>query len=76
MIKKIKKLFYLMLFFVFTIGTISFYLSDTNVKKTNKHRSIYLKQTKIYLKNLSYYLMSIMVQLVQCVRQIMVLLLP
>ena len=41
-----------MLFFVFSIGTISFYLSDTNVKKTNKHRSIYLTQTKIDLKNL------------------------
>ena len=41
-----------MLFFVFTIATISFYLSDTNVKKTNKYRSIYLTQTKIDLKNL------------------------
>ena len=52
MIKKIKKIFYLILFFVFTITTISFYLSDTNVKKTNKHRSIYLTQAKIDLKNL------------------------
>ena len=41
-----------MLFFVFTITTISFYLSDVNVKKTNKHRSIYLTKAKIDLENL------------------------
>ena len=52
MLKKIQNIFYLILFFVFIIFTISFYFSDQNIKKTNKSRSIYAVKLNNNTKNL------------------------
>ena len=41
MLKKVINLFFLLLFFIFAILTITFYFSDENVRKTNKFRSLY-----------------------------------
>ena len=41
MLKKIKNIFYLGLFFIFIILTTRFYFSDQNIRKTNKSRSFY-----------------------------------
>ena len=41
MFKKVINLFFLLLFFIFTILTITFYFSDENIRKTNKFRSLY-----------------------------------
>ena len=57
MLKRIKNLFYLLLFFVFVVLTTGFYFSEENIKKTNKMRSFYLtsdmynKQSLPLLKN-------------------------
>ena len=52
MLKKIQNIFYLILFFVFIIFTISFYFSDQNIKETNKSRSIYAVKLNYYTQNL------------------------
>ena len=52
MLKKIQNIFYLLLFFVFTTLTVSFYFSDQNIKKTNKSRSIYAVKLNNNTKNL------------------------
>ena len=41
MLKEIKNIFYLLVFFIFIILTTSFYFSDQNVSATNKSRSLY-----------------------------------
>ena len=41
MLKKIKKIFYLLSFFIFIFLTTNFYFSDQNIATTNKSRSIY-----------------------------------
>ena len=41
MFKKVINLFFLLLFFIFTILTITFYFSDENIRKTNKFRLLY-----------------------------------
>ena len=41
MLKKIINIFYLTLFLIFIILTISFYFSDQNIRETNKSRSLY-----------------------------------
>ena len=41
MFKKVINLFFLLLFSIFTILTITFYFSDENIRKTNKFRSLY-----------------------------------
>ena len=52
MIKKIKNIFYLLLFFTFIISTTSFYFSDQNIKEINKSRSIYSVNLNKYTQNL------------------------
>ena len=52
MLKKIQNIFYLLLFFVFIIFTISFYFSDQNIKETNKSRSIYAVKLNYNTQNL------------------------
>ena len=52
MLKKIQNIFYLLLFFVFTTLTVSFYFSDQNIKKTNKSRSIYAVKLNNNTQNL------------------------
>ena len=52
MIKKIKNIFYLLLFLTFIISTTSFYFSDQNVRLTNKSRSIYPTKLKNITQNL------------------------
>ena len=52
MIKKIKNIFYLLLFFTFIISTTSFYFSDQNIKETNKSRSIYSVNLDNFTQNL------------------------
>ena len=46
MFKKIINIFYLLLFSIFVVSTISYYFSDNNMKKTNKIRSYYLTETE------------------------------
>ena len=41
MYKKIKFVFFIVSFLIFTILTVRYYFSDQNVKKTNKSRSLY-----------------------------------
>ena len=41
MLKKIKNIFCLSSFLIFIILTIIFYFSDSNIRETNKSRSIY-----------------------------------
>ena len=52
MLKKIKNIFYLVLFFIFVILTTSFYFSEKNVKKTNKSRTFYSVKQNNDLQNL------------------------
>ena len=52
MFKKVINLFSLLLFFIFTILTITFYFSDENVRKTNKFRSLYSINLNKMINNL------------------------
>ena len=52
MIKKIKNISYLLLFFTFIILITSFYFSDQNIKEINKSRSIYSVNLSKYTQNL------------------------
>jgi len=52
MLKKIKNIFYLVSFFIFTFLTTSFYFSDQNVRLTNKSRLIYPTKLKNITQNL------------------------
>ena len=52
MFKKVINLFFLLLFFIFTILTITFYFSDENVRKTNKFRSLYSVNLNKMINNL------------------------
>ena len=52
MFKKVINLFFLLLFFIFTILTITFYFSDENVRKTNKFRSLYPVNLNKMINNL------------------------
>ena len=52
MIKKIKNIFYLLLFFSFIILITSFYFSDQNIKEINKSRSIYSVNLNNYTQDL------------------------
>ena len=52
MLKKIKYIFYLILFTTFVASVISFYFSDLNINKINKFRSINQTQLEEKFKNL------------------------
>ena len=52
MFKKVINLFFLLLFFIFTILTITFYFSDENIRKTNKFRSLYSVNLNKMINNL------------------------
>ena len=52
MFKKVINLFFLLLFFIFTILTITFYSSDENIRKTNKFRSVYSINLNKMINNL------------------------
>ena len=52
MLKKVINLFFLLLFFIFTILTITFYFSDENISKTNKFRSLYSINLNKMINNL------------------------
>ncbi len=52
MFKKVINLFFLLLFFIFTILTITFYFSDENISKTNKFRSLYSINLNKMINNL------------------------
>jgi len=52
MSKKVINLFFLLLFFIFTILTITFYFSDENIRKTNKFRSLYSINLNKMINNL------------------------
>ena len=52
MLKKVINLFFLLLFFIFTILTITFYFSDENIRKTNKFRSLYSVNLNKMINNL------------------------
>ena len=52
MFKKVINLFFLLLFFIFTILTITFYFSDENIRKTNKFRSLYSVNLNKKINNL------------------------
>ena len=52
MFKKVINLFFLLLFFIFTFLTITFYFSDENVRKTNKFRSLYSINLNKMINNL------------------------
>ena len=52
MSKKVINLFFLLLFFIFLILTITFYFSDENVRKTNKFRSLYSINLNKMINNL------------------------
>ena len=52
MFKKVINLFFLLLFSIFTILTITFYFSDENVRKTNKFRSLYSINLNKMINNL------------------------
>ena len=52
MFKKVINLFFLLLFFIFSILTITFYFSDENIRKTNKFRSLYLINLNKMINNL------------------------
>ena len=52
MFKKVINLFFLILFFIFTILTITFYFSDENIRKTNKFRSLYSINLNKMINNL------------------------
>ena len=52
MSKKVINLFFLLLFFICLILTITFYFSDENIRKTNKFRSIYTLDLNKAITNL------------------------
>ena len=52
MFKKVINLFFLLLFFIFTFLTITFYFSDENIRKTNKFRSLYSVNLNKVINNL------------------------
>ena len=52
MFKRVINLFLLLLFFIFTILTITFYFSDENIRKTNKFRSLYSVDLNKVINNL------------------------
>jgi len=52
MFKKVINLFSLLLFFIFTFLTITFYFSDENIRKTNKFRSLYSINLNKMINNL------------------------
>lgn len=52
MLKRIKNIFYLVLFSIFIILTVTFYFSDLNIKKINKSRSVYQIQIEKDFKKL------------------------
>ena len=52
MLKKVINLFFLLLFFIFVISTITFYFSDENIRKTNKFRSLYSINLNKMINNL------------------------
>ena len=52
MSKKVINLFFLLLFFIFLILTITFYFSDENIRKTNKFRSVYTLNLNKVITNL------------------------
>ena len=52
MFKRIKNIFYLVLFSIFIILTVTFYFSDLNIKKINKSRSVYQIQIEKDFKKL------------------------
>ena len=52
MFKRVINLFLLLLFFIFTILTITFYFSDENIRKTNKFRSLYSINLNKMINNL------------------------
>ena len=47
-----KTTFSLLLFFIFTFLTITFYFSDENIRKTNKFRSLYTVNLNKMINNL------------------------
>ena len=52
MLKRIKKIFYLLSFFIFIFLTTNFYFSDQNIVMTNKSRSIYQADLKNNMQSL------------------------
>ena len=52
MLKKIKNISYLLLFFIFIILTVRFYFSDQNVRSVNKFRALYSNEFNNNTKNL------------------------
>ena len=52
MLKKIKSIFYLVLFLIFIILTTRFYFSDQNIKETNKSRAFYSVKLNSNIQNL------------------------
>ena len=52
MFKRVINLFFLLLFFIFTILTLTFYFSDENIRKTNKFRSLYSVNLNKMINNL------------------------
>ena len=52
MFKRVINLFFLLLFFIFTFLTITFYFSDENIRKTNKFRSLYSVNLNKMINNL------------------------
>ena len=52
MFKKVINLFFLLLFFICLILTITFYFSDENIRKTNKFRSLYSINLNKMINNL------------------------
>ena len=52
MLKKIKNIFFLLLFFTFIFLTTSFYFSDENIMIINKSRAIYPIEIKNKIHNL------------------------
>ena len=52
MFKKVINLFFLLLFLILTILTITFYFSDENIRKTNKFRSLYSVNLNKMINNL------------------------
>ena len=52
MFKKVINLFFLLLFLISAILTITFYFSDENIRKTNKFRSLYSINLNKMINNL------------------------
>ena len=52
MLKKIKKVFYLVSFIIFITLTMNYYFSEQNVRKTNKSRAFYSVELNQDIQNL------------------------